>query len=522
MEEGEFEPALVELDLAVRHADLGGYGVMLALALSNRGEVLVKLGRLDEARTDLTTAVDLLQRQGSSLVAYPTSALVRLFVARGDVEQARGAGERALALGEAVGDQQITAATHVQLAHALAAREPDTARRHAEQAVAATSSLDLAEAWWMVAKLALDGDDRVEAADAVRRSIELARTRRDRWALGHALEVAAELESDRRQWRARLEEALGLFRELGCVLDAARVELTLATHERPEEAGPRIAAVADIARRLGARPLAAAADDWLAQLRTDDRAPLHVVALGTFGLIRDGTPVPSAAWQSKKARDLFRMLVTRRGRPLPRELAIERIWPDDAAVEPGKASSKLSVALATVRAVLDPDKRYESDHFVQADSESIRLHTSAVTVDVEQFLSGAQLALKQHRDGPAETAMAMLAAVESAYTGDVFEDDPYSDWHVPLREEARSTYLAVARSLVDRRIAAGDDDDAVRLLLRVLEREPYDEGAHLQLVSLLARAGRHGDARRRYQHYASRMRELDLEPRSLPAAETVD
>src|SRR5690606_397405 len=236
-----------------------------------------------------------------------------------------------------------------------------------------------------------------------------------------ALEVAADLETDRRERRARLDEALGLFRELGCVLDAARVELALATHERPEAAVPLIAAVADVARRLGARPLVAAADDLLAQLRTDDRAPLHVVALGAFGLVRDGIPVPSATWQSKKARDLFRMLVTRRGRPLPRELAIERIWPDDADGDPSKASSKLSVALATVRAVLDPDKRFDSDHFVQADSESIRLDTSAVTVDVEQFLSGARLALEQHRGGPAETAMVMLAAVESAYTGDVFE-----------------------------------------------------------------------------------------------------
>lgn len=518
MEEGEFESALSELDLAVRHADLGGYGVMLALALSNRGEVLVKLGRLDEARNDLGTAIDLLQRQGSSLVAYPMSALVRLYVARGDLEQARGTGERALALGEAVSDQQITTAIHVQLARALAAREPDSARQHAEKAVAATSSLDLPEAWWVLASLALDRGDRDEAADAVRRSIELARIRRDRWALGNALEVGAELEPDLRDRRARLEEALGLFRELGCVLDAARVELRLASQERPEEATPRIAAVADIARRLGARPLAAAADDLLAQLRTDDRAPLHVVALGSFGLIRDGEQVPSAAWQSKKARDLFRMLVTRRGRPLPRELAIERLWPDDAADDPGKASSKLSVALATIRAVLDPDKRFASDHFLQADSEAIRLDTTHVTIDVEQFLAGAQRALKHHREGQAETAAAMLATVESSYTGDVFEDDPYSDWHVPLREEARSTYLTVARALADRRAAAGDHDDAVRLLLRVLEREPYDEGAHLQLVSLLVQAGRHGDARRRYQHYSDRMRELDLEPRSFPVA----
>ena len=98
------------------------------------------------------------------------------------------------------------------------------------------------------------------------------------------------------------------------------------------------------------------------------------------------------------------------------------------------------------------------------------------------------------------------------------EDDPYVDWFVPLREEARAVYLNVARQLAAVRAASGELDDAIRLYLRLLEREPYDEAAHVDLVRALSRVGRHGDARRRYQHYADRMRELDLEPRSFAAA----
>ena len=41
--------------------------------------------------------------------------------------------------------------------------------------------------------------------------------------------------------------------------------------------------------------------------------------------------------------------------------------------------------------------------------------------------------------------------------------------------------------------------------------------SHLRLVAVLSRAGRHGEARRRFQHYVDRMRELDLEPRSFSA-----
>jgi DNA-binding SARP family transcriptional activator len=57
----------------------------------------------------------------------------------------------------------------------------------------------------------------------------------------------------------------------------------------------------------------------------------------------------------------------------------------------------------------------------------------------------------------------------------------------------------------------------VRLYLRILDHDPYDEDAHLGLVDVLAVAGRHGEARRRYGVYTARMEELDLEAASYPA-----
>jgi DNA-binding SARP family transcriptional activator len=57
----------------------------------------------------------------------------------------------------------------------------------------------------------------------------------------------------------------------------------------------------------------------------------------------------------------------------------------------------------------------------------------------------------------------------------------------------------------------------VRYLLRMLERDPYDEDAHLALVGALRAAGRHGEARRRYRTYEDRMSELDVEPAPYPA-----
>ena len=175
LEEGDYRAALAELDIAVRHADLGGYGAVLALALSNRGEVKTRIGRLDEARTDLGMAIDLLQRQGSRLVAYPMTVLARLFLVRGDVEQARSACERALALAGPTGDRQVTIVARMLLAQALSDREPDEAWELAQAAALdASGSLNVAEAWVVVGRLALARGMLDDARDAAVRAADYA------------------------------------------------------------------------------------------------------------------------------------------------------------------------------------------------------------------------------------------------------------------------------------------------------------------------------------------------------------
>jgi DNA-binding SARP family transcriptional activator len=52
----------------------------------------------------------------------------------------------------------------------------------------------------------------------------------------------------------------------------------------------------------------------------------------------------------------------------------------------------------------------------------------------------------------------------------------------------------------------------------VLERDAYDEEAHLGLVATLVAAGRHGEARRRYRIYGEQMGELGVEAAPFPSA----
>ena len=111
-----------------------------------------------------------------------------------------------------------------------------------------------------------------------------------------------------------------------------------------------------------------------------------------------------------------------------------------------------------------------------------------------------------------------LEAAEALYGGDFLEEDPYEDWAVTTREEAQATYIGIARALASAAAETGDADLATRYYLRILERDPYDESAHLGLVDALRAAGRHGEARRRYGFYAAKMEEIAVEAAPYPTA----
>jgi DNA-binding SARP family transcriptional activator len=234
---------------------------------------------------------------------------------------------------------------------------------------------------------------------------------------------------------------------------------------------------------------------------------VEIRTLGRLAVLIGGEPVPTSAWQSRKARDLLRILVGRRGRSVPREEIAQLLWGDD---DPGAMGHRLSVALSTVRSVLDPGRRLPADHYLIADSGSIALDTSRAMVDVERFLADADHGLRLRERGDHGQALEVLTAAERAYTGDFLEDEPYDDWTVAVRETARATYLQCARVLAELHRRLGDTDGCLRSLHRILDKDPYDERCHREIIDVLEAAGAHGEARRAQGRYAAAMRSLEL------------
>lgn len=509
LEEGDVAESLAEADIALRLADLAGFALLRAIALSNRAQALLALGRLDESYAELEAARLLLERLGSPMAAYAYQTLGDIHRLRGDRAAARAAYSRAISLAEAVDDVQGTVPALSGLATLLAADEPGVASKLVLRALEAGPSLGRTGALIAAATVSLVAGDPAAAAAHAEEAVREAELRRDRPGLAEAREIIAAVAGD----PAAARHAVELWRELGNPLGEARALLVLAELEPTGETVGRATAAAAQAATLGARELAARADGLLADLRHKDAPEVSISCLGGLRVARHGDPVPAGAWQSRKARDLLKLLVAKRGRPVHREQILDVLWPDD---EPSRTGNRLSVALSTLRSVLDPEHARPPDYYLRVDGDAVALDLDHLDVDIERFLADATTGLRRAGRDPA-TAKVHLERAELAYTGDLFEDDPYPDWAVDLREEGRLAYLEVVRGLAELSAAAGDGAAQARYLLRLVERDQFDEQAHLDLVRLLVKAGRHGEARRRYRLYCRRMEEIEVEAAPYPS-----
>ncbi|QGG94430.1 AAA family ATPase [Actinomarinicola tropica] len=319
--------------------------------------------------------------------------------------------------------------------------------------------------------------------------------------LAHAIEVSARLGA--RPWltEAQLDLAEALV-ALGRTDDPRLPDLVAEAADTVERCGLRVFDErVDALTAIVVPPTPRTADDP----STEPGAPTaRVAVLGTFEVVATDGTVPR--WTSRKARELLKILVARRGAPVPREEVMDLLWPDE---DPSVLANRLSVALSTVRRSLDPGRGHPTNTFVAADGGALRLVTAHVDVDAERFLDAADEALDAvRRNDPAATEL--LHAARRARSGPAMPDEPYASWADGLRREVDAATAAVLRCAAQ--LAEEHDDHLVASEAHrdLLDLDPYDEGAHRGLIGALRALGAHGQADAAATAYRRAMDEIGV------------
>ncbi|WP_052667472.1 BTAD domain-containing putative transcriptional regulator [Nitriliruptor alkaliphilus] len=517
IEEGNYTEALVELDRAGSLAEVTGFSPFTAVALSNRAEALVHLGRLEEAAADATEAVAMWRAIGSRLVVYGLEQVGMVQALRGDRAGAAATLQAAVAEAESASDAQGLVSSLAAFADVIRDDDPAEALATGRRAVAEGTGMAYVAACLATTRAAIAAGERAVAREHLERARDEAVTRRDAPALAAVTELRATLDGDEDLAR----EAVLAWGELDDPIARAGAELTVAEivvgqGERQDVVAATAERVASELHAIGCRVY----DDRVARLQPrgvsrHEGAAVTVQTLGGFRVLRDGVAMARSDWQSRKARLLIKLLASQHGRATSRDWLAEQLWPDtDREV----ADRRLRVLVSTVRGLLDPDRLHPGDHFLVSDQDAIHLDLRHVTLDVVQLRDLVEESASLDAQGHPERALSRWRAAEAAYTGVFCPEELYADWSVRTREELRTAFVQACTRVATADADAGRYDDAVRRWLRLLETDPYDERAHFALIDALMRSGRPAEARRRYRTYAERVSELGVEAVPFPGA----
>jgi ATP/maltotriose-dependent transcriptional regulator MalT/DNA-binding SARP family transcriptional activator len=444
---GDYDSALRWLELALE--GMASRTTYRAVALTFYGDVLVNCGRF----TDGEAAIDEARGLGELLTdhrvcAYAHWSGARLASQRGD----RGRTLSELLAAEVHVDDWFDHPTGVHLladAADLLDRVGDTERglAYLERARAQRDEEPVAFATAEAAVLARSGDP-----DAARVALDqLGRLRVE----------------PRERWRIKLLSAYAALRAGDPVAGhvAADAFDLAAALGRPELPMVRERAVAE--RLVG---LAADAGSAAAAALQGVSPRLTVRLLGGFELRRGGgtlRPPPG------RPELLVKLLACHGGR-LPAEQAIELLWPE---VPPQSGRKRLRNVLNRLHA--------GAPAVISRDGEVLSL--GDVEVDAELFEYQARRALAGSQASTARIAIAH-------YRGPVLPDDPFEPWAIETRERLERLFVELLDVAAVRAEAAGEVDEALRLIDRALDLDPGDEGRCHRGAALLLSQGRRSAA----------------------------
>lgn len=248
---------------------------------------------------------------------------------------------------------------------------------------------------------------------------------------------------------------------------------------------------------------------------TEAAHQIQIYTLGTLRVVRDGYTVAESDWQTRQARQLLKILITERPRPVSTDRLIDLLWPESTS---HAAATTLRSAINALRHVLEPERPNRAPaRYIITQNPGYAFHgQNEIWLDVEAFED--TLALAEKSSTPADKMRHLQSAI-ALYADDYLMSDPYGDWARNERERLRERYLTALLNLAALQAEQGDYTAAMATTRQVLTRDPVRESAYQALMRYQAEAGDSASALLTYERCRTLLaEELGADPSPLTQA----
>jgi DNA-binding SARP family transcriptional activator/TolB-like protein len=229
----------------------------------------------------------------------------------------------------------------------------------------------------------------------------------------------------------------------------------------------------------------------------------RVLLLGPLQVIRNGVEQPLP--RSRKVRALLAYLAMA-PRPAARDKLCQLFW--DVADDP---RSELRWCLSKLRLLIDAPSTVR----VIADREQVRIDARSLDIDALTLARSAQAALES---GAPEDLQSLRALFRGEFLEGLSLDRalPFDNWLARQRHWFGQLQQRLLERLSD--VLPTESEDRLEVQRERIEAQPFDEGAHTELVRTLLRRGLHAQAERQIDASLARFRTQGIESSSLKSA----
>lgn len=230
---------------------------------------------------------------------------------------------------------------------------------------------------------------------------------------------------------------------------------------------------------------------------TGSAPAFRVLVLGPFALYEDDRPLHPGTW-APRAQTLFKLVVTAPDHRRSRDEIVDTLWPE-ASPEAGAANLRYTLhLLRRMFGGRDPSPILSEKHLIALNP------TFTWEVDLDQFEDLVRTA--------GDDTRALKHAAE-LYRGEPLIEDRYADWAMPVQDRIQRTWRSVCLRLASRYRAGGAPQEAIDWYERILQSDPLDEQAMVELLNALLALNRYTDALRHYRKFVQRLdEELGVPP----------
>ena len=272
------------------------------------------------------------------------------------------------------------------------------------------------------------------------------------------------------------------------------------------------AEVASAKSGVGSRRDAASHDARLSTLdsRLTPLTDLTIKVLGPAEIYRDQSkPFAADAWTTRRARDIFCYIATRKHRRVAKDVLIEAFWGEE---EIETIEKNFHPTISHIRKALNSRQQLKQNFIVFRDGAYQLNPEFTYSIDSEEFLAAIAAAETAKREKDDGALRENLERAYALYRGE-FLDGSYEDWAEEQRHFYREQFSRVLNGLAKQAVAEKQWTAALKFADEILAIDPYREDLHRLVMKVLAAQSKPAAVKKHYEDMQTLLKqELGMDP----------